>query len=117
MSSVVRILQYEDAYKDTNVNTWSWEWLKKHKEHGEGDVECYRQHIRKVEQDSTAWCVVCACTINYGNRGLTAVTDHMGTKKHTKARKAVENGTTMPGKSILNVLKFRLLHCILKNKF
>ena len=53
--------------------------------------------FRKLDVPGQALCILCNKQVQYGSRGLVALTDHLTGQKHLKKSAAVESNQRMPG--------------------
>lgn len=77
-------------------NPWRWEWLE---EKAEPDGKEYLSRcIRKIKTAGKAYCIQCQVEINYEQRGLVALKDHVKSKKHAKLTEIARTNYRLPGK-------------------
>ena len=100
------IINRGETFSDEGLkNSWRWEWTSEICKVSDERKEKVGDYIRKVDQVGTARCQLCKTGINYTNRGLTALTDHLKTKKHQDNVTALKNNTSLPGKIFILLLK------------
>ena len=78
-------------------NAWKWDWLEK-----DVDGVSLAENIRKLDRPGMAYCTVCQREINYGRRGLVALTDHCRVSKHRELIKLRKTNYRLQGE-ILNI--------------
>ena len=83
----------DSNFDDSSVlNRWKWDWVNK-----EVDGERVGEFLRKLTQTGRAYCCLCRQELAYGNRGVTALTDHIKGHVHSENLKSRTNNTTLQG--------------------
>ena len=80
----------EEKLKEKAKNRWNWNWLDRKVEDFRVDV------IRKLDEEGVAFCISCGKKIGYGNKGFSAIENHMLLRpRHRKSVASLKQNTTI----------------------
>ena len=81
----------EDFDEGGIKNPWKWHWLDRtHQNRRIGEV------VRKLQAPGMTYCTLCRKEINYRNRGLIALDQHVKTAIHADKISLQTNNPTLP---------------------